>query len=93
MRSGPASPATCTTASGQWLSYISFELERIITTNDAGSPELDQLYGDVQKAIDELRETLRQLRSGVTAERPLSQVAEELIERFNRRGTRWPPST
>ena len=72
---------------GQWLSYISFELERIITANDAGSPELDQLYGDVQTAIDELRETLRQLRSGVTEDRPLSRVAEELVERFNSRGT------
>ena len=72
---------------GQWLSYISFELERIISTSEEGSPELDQLYTDVQTAIDELRETLRQLRSGVTEERRLSQVAGDLIERFNSRGT------
>jgi signal transduction histidine kinase len=71
---------------GQWLSYISFELERIITTHDEESPELDRLYGDVQTAIDELRETLRQLRSGVTEERPLARVAGELVERFNSRG-------
>lgn len=71
---------------GQWLSYISFELERIITTSDESSTELENLYGDVQKAIDELRETLRQLRSGVTEEKPLSLVARELVERFNRRG-------
>lgn len=55
---------------GQWLTYISFELERMITSEVApaqGSPmsvELTTLYADVQTALDELRETLRQLRSG-----------------------------
>ncbi|MEA3215607.1 MAG: hypothetical protein QOJ19_1763, partial [Acidimicrobiia bacterium] len=68
---------------GQWLSYISFELERIISTTPDGSAELDRLYADVQTAIDELRETLRQLRSGVTAERSFEVVAGELVERFN----------
>ena len=71
---------------GQWLSYISFELERIITSSEEGSEELDRLYSDVQTAIDELRETLRQLRSGVTDDRSLAVVAEELVERFNQRG-------
>jgi signal transduction histidine kinase len=71
---------------GQWLSYISFELERIISTTPDGSAELDRLYADVQTAIDELRETLRQLRSGVTAERSFEVVAGELVERFNARG-------
>jgi signal transduction histidine kinase len=71
---------------GQWLSYISFELERIIASTEEGSTELDRLYGDVQTAIDELRETLRQLRSGVTEERSLEVVARELVERFNARG-------
>lgn len=71
---------------GQWLSYISFELERIITSSTEDSEELDRLYTDVQTAIDELRETLQQLRSVVTAERPLAKVAEDLIARFNRRG-------
>lgn len=72
---------------GQWLSFISLELERIITNDPAHDPELDQLYGDVQKAIEELRETLRNFRSSVTAERPLAVVAQELIERFNRGST------
>ena len=71
---------------GQWLSYISFELERIITSSEESSEELDRLYSDVQTAIDELRETLRQLRSGVTADRSLAVVAEELVGRFNQRG-------
>ena len=55
---------------GQWLTYISFELERIIATEDQASPELGRLYKDVQKALEELRETLRQLRSEVTVEQP-----------------------
>ncbi len=70
---------------GQWLSYINFELERIIDTSDAGSAELDRLHHDVQTAIDELRETLRQLRAEVTEERNFALVAKELIERFNSR--------
>jgi signal transduction histidine kinase len=71
---------------GQWLSYISFELERIITTSGGdGSGELDRLYTDVQTAIGELRETLRQLRSEVTEERSFAVVARELIDRFNAR--------
>jgi signal transduction histidine kinase len=71
---------------GQWLSYISFELERIITTSQAeDSGELDRLYTDVQTAIGELRETLRQLRSEVTEDRSFAAVARELIDRFNAR--------
>jgi signal transduction histidine kinase len=70
---------------GQWLSYISFELERIITTSDGSSGELDRLYADVQTAIGELRETLRQLRSEVTEERSFAVVARELVDRFNAR--------
>lgn len=72
---------------GQWLSYINFELERIIDTSDSGSDELDRLHRDVQTAIDELRETLRQLRAEVTEERSFAAVAKELIDRFNARGT------
>ncbi|MDH3754921.1 MAG: GAF domain-containing sensor histidine kinase [Acidimicrobiia bacterium] len=70
---------------GQWLTYISFELERIMSDENAEAAELDHLYGDVQTAIDELRETLRQLRSGVTADKPLSIVAREHLNRFGDR--------
>jgi signal transduction histidine kinase len=70
---------------GQWLTYISFELERIISTDDTPVPELDQLYQDVQTALDELRETLRQLRSGVTEQRSLGMVGRELADRFAER--------
>ncbi len=71
---------------GQWLTYISFELERIMQDDAKSAPELDHLYGDVQMAIDELRETLRQLRAGVTAEKPLTVVARDHLDRFGSRG-------
>lgn len=71
---------------GQWLTYISLELERIITTAPSESTQLQELYGDVQRAIEELRDTLYQFRAAVTEERPLDVVAAELVERFNRGG-------
>jgi len=70
---------------GQWLTYISFELERIIGNEPDETPELTRLYGDVQTALDELRETLRQLRSGVTDGRPLARVGQEVVNRFEER--------
>lgn len=73
---------------GQWLTYISFELERIMAEpGDAPERvvELDRLHGDVQAAIDELRETLRQLRSGVSDDRPLSVLGPEIVHRFSER--------
>lgn len=68
---------------GQWLTYISFELERINMT--APDPELLQLHSDVVSALDELRETLRQLRTGVSDAEPLTKVAGELIGRLRDR--------
>ena len=70
---------------GQWLTYIGFELERIMATETARADDLDRLYGDVQAALDELRETLRQLRSGVTEDQPFAQVARDVINRFGER--------
>ncbi len=67
---------------GQWLTYISFELERIKTAPVTDMTELDALHGDVQRAIDDLRETLRQMRTKVTDEQSLSRVAAEIADRF-----------
>lgn len=72
---------------GQWLTYIGFELERILADGQSESPELQQLYRDVTTALDELRETLRQLRSGVSESRTLEIVGAELVERFRDRAT------
>jgi len=70
---------------GQWLTYISMELERIIDIEPRRSDDLDHLQGDVQAALDELRETLRQLRSGVTEGAPLSVIGQDIVNRFAER--------
>ncbi len=70
---------------GQWLTYISFELERIKSSPAGDSAEIEALHQDVQRAIDDLRETLRQMRTAVTEEQSLSEVAAEITDRFNRR--------
>jgi signal transduction histidine kinase len=70
---------------GQWLTYIAMELERIIGAEPERSEDLDRLEGDVQAALDELRETLRQLRSGVTDDAPLAVVGQEIVHRFAER--------
>lgn len=69
---------------GQWLTYISLELERIMG-EVPGSKSLQSLYGDVQTAIDELRETLRQLRTRVSDEKTLATVGQEMADRFTDR--------
>lgn len=70
---------------GQWLTYISFELERIMGTDQPRVDDLDHLHHDVQAALDELRETLRQLRSGVTESESFAQVARDIVARFGER--------
>lgn len=70
---------------GQWLTYIGFELERIMATDDARVEDLDRLHSDVQAALDELRETLRQLRSGVTEQQSLAEVGRDVVARFAER--------
>ena len=69
---------------GQWLTYISMELERIIG-EVPGTVSLQSLYGDVQTAIDELRETLRQLRTKVSDDESLAVVGKAMTDRFTQR--------
>lgn len=69
---------------GQWLTYISMELERIIG-EVPGTASLQSLYGDVQTAIDELRETLRQLRTKVSEDETLAKVGKTMTHRFTQR--------
>lgn len=70
---------------GQWLTYISFELERITASEGERTDELERLQGDVASAIDELRETLRQLRSGVSDDKSLAVLGQETVLRFSER--------
>ena len=68
---------------GQYLTYIALELERINADNP--SPSIKELHEDVQGAIGEFRDTLLELRVAVSADRPLSVVLTEVVERFARR--------
>ena len=70
---------------GQWLTFVSFELEGVIREKAEPTPELTRLYATVQSAIEDLRGTLRQALTGVGPERPLAKVARELCERFEER--------
>jgi signal transduction histidine kinase len=67
---------------GQWMTYLKMELERLANSDSVDRPELERLHDDAAFALDELRETLRQLRSGVSDDRPLSVLGGALVERF-----------
>ena len=69
---------------GQWLTYISMELEHIIGEVPE-STSLQSLHGTVQTAIDELRETLRQLRTKVSDNESLAIVGKAMADRFTQR--------
>jgi len=69
---------------GQWLTYISMELEHIIGEVPE-SNSLQSLHGTVQTAIDELRETLRQLRTKVSDDESLAIVGKSMVDRFTQR--------
>ena len=64
---------------------MSYELEAVIRDQTMPSEELTRLYATVQAAIEEMRDTLRQVLAGVTADRPLARVAEEICARFEER--------
>jgi signal transduction histidine kinase len=71
---------------GQWLTYIGLELERILRhEHGAISADIDRLHHDVQTAMVELRETLRDLRTTISAERGFDVVAVEVLDRFRER--------
>jgi signal transduction histidine kinase len=67
---------------GQWMTYIKLELERIGDGEEISRAEIERLQEDAAEALDELRETLRQLRSGVSDDRPLAVLAGDLVTRF-----------
>lgn len=69
---------------GQWLTFISLELERIIS-GVGGDEELERLRESVGIAIDELRESLRQLRATVDGDHSFEQLARGLLDRFGQR--------
>lgn len=72
---------------GQWLTYISLELERIQSERDEPSADLKALHADTQGAIAELRDTLMELRASVSPGRPLGVLLGEVIDRVRKRSS------
>lgn len=70
---------------GQWMTYIKMELERLGALENVPPADLQRLTVDAGNALEELRETLRQLRTGVSDDRPLSSLASDLLDRFSER--------
>ena len=70
---------------GQYLTYISIELERINSEQSEPSPDLKNLHQDTQSAIGELRDTLMDMRATVSADRSLSVLLGEVVDRVRRR--------
>jgi len=72
----------------QSLAYIAFELERLAEREQSagdGRSELSELHDVVRGVVADLRETLYQLRSTVTEEVALAEVAERSLDRFRER--------
>ena len=70
---------------GQYLTYISMELERINSEQLEPSSDLNRLHQDTQGAIAELRDTLMDMRATVSTNRPLSVLLKEVVDRVGRR--------
>jgi signal transduction histidine kinase len=70
---------------GQYLTYISMEIERINTQQIEPSSDLKHLHEDTQSAIAELRDTLMDMRAAVSSNRPLSVLLKEAVDRVRRR--------
>lgn len=70
---------------GQYLTYISMELERINTEQVEPSSDLKRLHHETQGAISELRDTLMDMRATVSPNRPLSVLLSEVVDRVGRR--------
>ena len=68
---------------GQWLTYISMELDQIGGTTP--SEQVARLRGDVNSAIDDLRYTLSDLRASIDDSHPLAVRGAEMTTRFTQR--------
>ena len=77
---------------GQSLAYLAFELDRIAgkVTADNGAtdevaPDLERLRTDMRKVVSEVRETLYDLRTGVSEEHHLVETLDGFLERVSDR--------
>jgi signal transduction histidine kinase len=70
----------------QSLAYVAFELERLAQRGDGdGRTALAELHQVVRGIVGELRETLYQLRAGVSEDADLDHVAAEYLARYEER--------
>ena len=71
----------------QSLAYIAFELERLAQRGENAEDKkaLGELHHVVRGIVGELRETLYQLRAGVSQDTDLDHVAAEYLNRFEER--------
>ena len=70
----------------QSLAYIAFELERLSMRNRGEDQRaLGELHEVVRGIVGELRETLYQLRAGVSEDTDLEHVAREYLARYEER--------
>jgi len=70
----------------QSLAYIAFELERLaLRSHGEDRRALSELHEVVRGIVGELRETLYQLRAGVSEDADLDHVAKEYLVRYEER--------
>lgn len=70
----------------QSLAYVGFEIDRISRGRpDAIVPDLQALREHTRHTLEELRETLRQLRTSVTPEEDLAAIARRYLPAFSER--------
>lgn len=75
---------------GQSLAYLGFEMDRLLNQYEVGvriTGDLQQLREDLRDATRELRDTLCDLRTDVSAERGLVDVIEQLVHRVRSRSS------
>jgi signal transduction histidine kinase len=76
----------------QSLAYVTFELERLRVIPGDKQDELDSLHGVIRDIMQELRETIYQLRANVSEDHDLAAVASDYLARFQERtgiGITW----
>jgi signal transduction histidine kinase len=80
----------------QSLAYVTFELERLRDLPGEKTDEIDNLHDIVRDVMQELRETIYQLRANVSEDSELTEVAAAFLARFEERtgiATTWSPET
>jgi signal transduction histidine kinase len=80
----------------QSLAYVTFELERLQHLPGDKHAELGNLHDVVRDVMQELRETIYQLRANVSEENEFTAVAADYLSRFEERtgiSCTWAPET